>query len=81
MANDEFDKFTIERIQTHLNHEYCNLDDIKLINMLSLSIKNLHKKASKGNLKSYRLRHYFENLYHGLADILEHNDLQAYEHK
>lgn len=49
--------------------------------MILLSIKDLHKKSSKGNLKAYRLRHYFENLYHGLADILEHSDLETYEQK
>ena len=81
MPNDDFDKITIDHIQSQVNHETCTLDDIKHFNMLLLGIRSLHKKASRGNKKSYRLRFYFENLYRGLADVLEHSDLQAYENK
>lgn len=82
LAHDDFDKATLEHIQTKMNHEFCTLaDDVKHFNMIILSIKNLHKRASKGNLKSFRLHHYFENLYRGLADVLAHSDLEACENK
>ena len=49
--------------------------------MFLLSIKTLLKKASKGNLKAQRLKLYNDNLHRGLADVLEHSDLQSCENK
>ncbi len=49
--------------------------------MFLLSIKTLLKKASKGNLKAQRLKLYNDNLHRGLADVLEHSDLQSFENK
>lgn len=64
-----------------MNHENCTLDDIKHFNMFLLGIRCLYNKASKGNLKSHRLKLYNDNLYRGLADVLEHSDLQSCDNK
>ena len=81
MPNDDFDMATIDRIQSYVNHKNCNLDDIQHLNMFLLSIKTLLKKASKGNLKAQRLKLYNDNLHRGLADVLEHSDLQSCQNK
>lgn len=49
--------------------------------MIVASLKNLNRKASKGNFKAYRIRLYYDNLIQGLADILRHKDLAGYPDK
>jgi hypothetical protein len=75
MSSNEYDKQSIETIQHLVNHKNASLDDVKCISMMICSLKNLNRKASKGNLKSYRIKIYFDNLIHGLADLLAHSDL------